>query len=125
MSDDRDQELVAALLRATPAPRVPGDFLARVNARIDETAGWLGFANYRAWTLRLVPVAAVLVLLAILWPASSTVTPAAQSDASDASSTVQSFSPSSYSDWQRDVTANALLEAALNTPAEDRRSGVR
>jgi len=125
MSDDRDQEVVAAVLRETPAARVPADFLARVNARIDETAGWLGLVNYRAWTLGLVPIVAVLVLLAMLWPASSTVTPASKPQTSIAASTTQSFSPSSYSDWERDVTPNALLEAALKTPAEDRRSGVR
>jgi len=125
MSDDRDQEAVAEVLRATPAARVPDDFLARVNAKIDETAGWLGLANYRAWTLGLVPAAAALVLLAILWPVSSSVTQPSQPAPSNAASSVQTFSPSSSLDWQRDVTSNALLEAALNTPAGARRSDVR
>jgi hypothetical protein len=111
--DERDQDAVAALLNATPRVDVSADFLARVNARIDETEGWLGLANFRAWTLGLVPAAAALVLIAVLWPA----TPAKPDSATTARSQVassQSFTPSSYNDWQRDVTANALLEAALS-----------
>jgi hypothetical protein len=116
-AEDRDQEAVAAVLRATPQARVSDDFLARVNARIDETAGWLGLADFRAWTLGLVPAAAVLVLIAILWPSSPSVTSAA-SQASTSQTSSQTFSPASYNDWQQDVPANALLEAALHSPAE-------
>jgi hypothetical protein len=29
----------------------------------------------------------------------------------------ETFTPASFSDWQQDVTANALLEAALRSPA--------
>ena len=117
MSDDRDQELVAGVLRETPKASVPSDFLARVNARIDETSGWLGVADFRAWTLGLVPAAAALVLVALLWPASTSsrsVTSAATQ------TTAQTFSPSSYTDWQQDVTANALLDAALRPIADNR-----
>jgi hypothetical protein len=112
--DARDQEAVSALLRATPPASVSADFLARVNARIDKAAGWLGLADFRAWTLGLVPAAVVLMLVAILWPAttatpvSATPTPTPAQAASS-----QTFTPSSYSDWQQDVSANALLEAAL------------
>ncbi len=125
-SDDRDQDAVAAALRALPQAHVSDDFLARVNARIDETAGWLGLADFRAWTLGLVPAAAILVLLAILWPgpASSTAAPPPQPVATESSSSA-TFSPASYSDWQRDVTANALLDAALQPRAADLRHDVR
>ena len=112
--EDRDQEAVAAVLRATPRARVSDDFLARVNTRIDETTGWLGLADFRAWTLGLVPAAAVLVLIAILWPSSTRVTSVTSS---------QTFSPASYNDWQQDVPANALLEAALHSPAERPKDG--
>jgi len=110
--NDRDQDAVAAVLRATPPADVSADFLARVNARIDGTAGWLGLADFRAWTLGLVPAAAALVLIAILWPStppSSTIAASAQTHVTSS----QTFAPSSYTDWQQDVTANALLEAAL------------
>src|SRR5690349_9254870 len=117
MSEDRDQELVAGVLRETPTASVSSDFLARVNARIDETAGWLGLADFRAWTLGLVPAAALLVLLAILWPTAVTTSPPAVPPTQTSS---QTFTPSSYTDWQQDVTANALLEAALRPVADNR-----
>ena len=113
-----DQDPVAALLRATPPVTVPTDFLTRVNARIDDTAGWLGLADFRAWTLGLVPAAAALVLVAILWPAAPAATAAPASAPPTQTQVVssQTFTPSSYSDWEQDVTANALLEAALRAP---------
>jgi hypothetical protein len=122
-----DHDPVAALLRATPPAPVSADFLTRVNARIDETAGWLGLADFRAWTLGLVPAAAVLVLLAILWPAApaANASPLSATPAQAQVVSSQTFTPSSYSDWEQDVTANALLEAALRGPASagvDRRN---
>jgi hypothetical protein len=115
--DDNDQELVATALASRPTPTVSSGFLARVNARIDAAReeGWFGLADFRVWTLRLVPAAAALALIAILWPASAastrlqTSTPAVSAPAT----VTQRFTPSSASDWQRDVTANALLEAAM------------
>jgi hypothetical protein len=106
MTDD-DRDLVSAVLASMPPPVVRADFVARVNARIDaepSVNGWLGLADFRVWTLRLVPAVAALALIAVLWPATSSV-----------SSTTpgSSFSPASVSDWQRDISANALLEAAL------------
>jgi len=114
---DRDQEAIAALLRETPAAPVSSNFLARVNERIDETAGWLGLTNFRAWTLGLVPAAAALVLLAILWPATTVTSSSATLTGAPQISSAQTFTPASYTDWQQDVTANALLEAALRSPA--------
>ena len=105
MSSEEDQTRVAAILSSMPPADVPADFAARVNARIDETSGLFGLADFRAWTLRLAPLAAGLALIALLWPAtpgrSSAVTPAT------------SFSPTSVTDWQQDVSADALLAAAL------------
>jgi hypothetical protein len=110
---DDEQERVAALLRSMPPPDVCDDFVARVNARIDATAGWFALADFRAWTLGLAPAAAALALVAVFWSApeaapavATTATPAAAS----------AFSPSSSSDWQQDVSGDALLDAAL-TPA--------
>src|SRR5689334_10900576 len=96
-SDERDQEAVAALLRATPPARVSSDFLARLNQRIDETAGWLGLADFRAWTLGLIPAAAALLLAAVLWPASSSVKPVTDTDTAKTAAS-QPFIPSSYAD---------------------------
>jgi hypothetical protein len=118
---DEDQDLVAGILASMPPPDVPADFLARVNARIDETAGWIGLADFRLWTLRLVPAAAVLALIAIVWPVGPAST--ARSPASPSVTTTQAarFSPSSAGDWQKDVTADALLDAALHFSPGDAR----
>jgi hypothetical protein len=115
-----EQDTVAALLRSMPPPDVRGDFVGRVNARIDATAGWFGLADFRAWTLGLAPAAAALALVGMFWSA-----PGSSSSAASAASTsaigAQSFSPASSTDWQTDATGDALLDAAL-TPAEDARA---
>ena len=109
--DDRDQDLVAATLRSAPPPEVSPAFLARVNARIDDDgrAGWFGLLDFRAWTLRLAPVAAAVALIALLWP-DVAIDPTPATTVSEVANT---FTPSSQEDWQQDVSANALLEAAL------------
>jgi hypothetical protein len=116
-TEDRDQEAVAAVLKSLPAQEVSPGFVARVNARIDETAGWLGLADFRKWTLGLVPAAAALVLAAILWPAAPSAPSSSASSSNSSSPSSSPFMPSSYEDWQRDVTANALLETALSAKA--------
>jgi hypothetical protein len=118
-----EQDLVAAVLRSTPPPHVRGDFVARVNARIDATAGWFGLADFRAWTLRLAPAAAALALAAVFWsaPASATTSSPGPDGGSTSTATgASSFSPASTSDWQQDVTGDALLEAALTTAGSSR-----
>jgi hypothetical protein len=110
MTEDDDQKQVAALLASMPPPDVPGDFVSRVSARIDQSEGWFGVADFRAWTLRLAPVAAGLGLIAVLWPG------AAAGTTSSSPSTVTAsadFSPTSATDWQQEVSADALLAAAL------------
>jgi hypothetical protein len=109
--DDRDQDLVAATLASAPPPEVSPAFLARVNARIDaeERAGWFGLLDFRAWTLRLAPVAATVALIALLWPD----TPIDRTPVTTVTEAADTFTPSSEDDWQQDVSANALLEAAL------------
>ena len=109
---DEDQEAVAAILASRAQPDVPADFVARVNARIDATAGWFGLADFRLWTLRLAPLAAALGLFAVLWPAA-----APTGTATVPAATAAGFSPASATDWQQDVSAEALLEAALQ-PAQ-------
>jgi hypothetical protein len=110
--NEDEQELIAAILRSAPPSGVPADFLARVNARIDETSGWLGVADFRVWTLRLAPAAAALALVAALWSVPST--PASLTTNTSAAVTGGArFSPASSSDWQTEMTGDALLEAAL------------
>lgn len=113
-----EQDVVAAILRATPPPDIRGGFVARVNARIDGGAGadWLGLPDLRLWTLRLAPAAAALGLVAALWrtPAQAPAMPAVPAAApSAAAATPSTFSPASSTDWQKDVSGDAMLEAAL------------
>ena len=110
---DHDPDLVASVLGSMPPPDVPADFLARVNARIDETAGWFGLADFRLWTLRLAPAVAALALIAVLWSGGSS-SSATGGSAPASSSPAASFSPASAVDWQQEVSADALLEAALH-----------
>jgi len=112
-----DQDAVAAILASVPPPRVTPAFLARVNARIDADAGtgWLALADFRVWTLRLAPLAAALALIAVLWP-----TGGVEPSAPAVASAQQTFTPASAADWQQDVAANAMLEAALSGSAHAR-----
>lgn len=119
LEPDDDQSLVAAVLASRRETSVPDDFGARVNARIDETSGWLGIADFRAWTLGLVPAAAAVALVAIFWPGAATTssqptTPVTQGIRED-------FSPASVADWQQEISADALLDAAMHHATGDTR----
>jgi hypothetical protein len=115
---ENEQDAVAAILKSMPPPDVRGDFVARVNARIDEaqSAGWLGLADFRLWTLRLAPAAAALVLVALFWgtPSSSDGGKSVTTAPESAVATPATFSPAASGDWQRDVTGDALIDAALS-----------
>lgn len=108
MTEDDDQVIVAALLASVPPPDVPADFVARVNARIDGTDGWFGVADFRLWTLRLAPAAAVLAVIVVLWPGTSIETTSTASTVA-----ADTFRPASPGDWQQEVSSDALLAAAL------------
>lgn len=66
------QREVAGWLRSRPVDRVPDEFAARLSRRLDEEARtdqsmpWLGIADWRVWTLRLAPLAALLLLFVLL-----------------------------------------------------------
>jgi anti-sigma factor RsiW len=117
-----DQRAVRAMLSSEPLVDAPADFLDRVNARIDETAGWFGLTDFRQWTLRIAPAAAALALIGVLglgpsrWLTSTTPESVRQSAAQSVAAPVN-FTPASDADWQRDVTPDALLDAALHASA--------
>ena len=82
------QRAARALVAARPELPVPAGFAARVLAALPErhtpAAGWLDALNWRAWTLRLAPVAGALFVGAALGlgPSGET-TPAGAVDFSD------------------------------------------
>src|SRR6185436_11392437 len=59
-----EQRAVARIIQARPGTPVPPGFHTRLAARLGGEAGILGLANWRAWTVGLLPVAGGLVLMA-------------------------------------------------------------
>ena len=60
------QRHVATLLSERPAADVPLGFAGRVMVNLEPVSGWMEALNWRVWTFRLVPVAAALVVVAVL-----------------------------------------------------------
>ena len=113
------QRQVAAILASAVQNEVSPAFLARVNRRIDGSEGWLELVDFRAWTLRLAPIAATLALVAVLGIGARTSPSSSSTPTASTVTTASTFSPSNAADWNRDVTANALLEAALRRAGGD------
>jgi len=107
------QRAVAARLRSRPADRVSGQFSARLAAALDDASGWFGVADWRAWTLRLAPVAALLaafVLLGSSPPDSSPTLDDWTLDTNDMSSTATLLL---QSDASPEVKLDALVESIV------------
>ena len=113
-----DQIAVREWLSSTQDAAVPAGFAERVRACIDDSQTLLGVADFRLWTLRLAPLAALLALGAWLGLGAATAsTPASAPTVATASAV---FTPARAADWQRSVSGNALLEAALSaSPSGD------
>ena len=121
-----EQRGVAGLLRGRLETAAGPGLSARVSARIDAEdagdAGWLGLANWRAWTAGLLPVAGALTIAAFL--AGDTTRTESYDATADAST-------STFDDWtapsgsrgpasallQPGTSGDALLEAVLTGAA--------
>jgi anti-sigma factor RsiW len=113
------QRSVSAVLRMRPADRVTPGFVARLGERIDEASGWFGIADWRAWTLRLAPVAAALALAAYLGlaaPASSSATVEEWTLGVSESSTASLL-------LQSDVSADSVMESMITGELPGAREG--
>jgi hypothetical protein len=106
-----DQIAVRAWLTNTPDACVPDGFRDRVRARIEKDEGVFGVADFRLWTLRLAPLAALLALAACLGLGAKP--SGALTGATTVAAASTGFSPSRVVDWERTVSGDALLEAAL------------
>ena len=107
------QRVVAASLRARPAERVSPMFARRLAARlapIDRDEGWLGLADWRAWTVRLAPVAIVLALAAVLTTGQTGAAPLSLEEW--AVSNTESSSVATLL-WDAEVTSAAVVEQML------------
>jgi hypothetical protein len=106
---------VKRTLASMPLAPVSADFAWRVRQRV--APRWLDMANWRAWTLRLVPVAAALIAMLLILPGrGETVDTQAQSLSSVIDSwTATAGASGSDVELLLDPQAhpNALLNAAL------------
>lgn len=104
------QRVVSAWLRTRPADRLSPQFAARLAARLDEASGWFGIADWRAWTLRLAPVAAALALATYLGLGASTQAPTTTIE----EWTLGGIDSSTESDlWDSGVSAESVMETML------------
>lgn len=60
------QILVRRVLAARPDERLPSGFAARLSARLDaeRASNWLEVADWKTWSIRLLPIAAGMLLFA-------------------------------------------------------------
>lgn len=108
------QRLVAGMLRERLQTPVRPGLAARVAARIDgQEEGWLGLANWRAWTVGLAPVAAALLVAAYLDIARSSTTAAAPSTPPSIHEWTTGSTSASDVFLQPSTTGDALIEAVL------------
>jgi len=118
------QLAVVAVLARRPAAPVPAGLAARIAAEVALEAGWLGVANWRGWSFRLAPVAAGLVLAALLW-GGRTAAPAVDTTGS-LTPIVETWMmgerdslPATSVFWQQDITADTLLATVLRSAPDD------
>ena len=116
------QRSVSAVLSARPVAEAPLGFVSRVMTHLVAAPGWLDVLNWRVWTFRLAPVAAVLVVVAALgFGPTEAAAPLEFSDlvaawvAEEDAETLSAFSLL----WQEEVTDDTLLEAVLTADPDE------
>ena len=97
-----NQEIARQALRSLPMPAVSPDFTARVRQRTAGRLAWLDAANWRAWTLGMMP-AAVLLVVALWLPL--------QRDASWSMTAVLDY-------WSRGATSDQEMQMLLDPNTE-------
>ena len=116
------QRDVAAVLSARPDGAPPLAFATRVMAHLDGPPAWLDVIDWRRWTVRLAPVAAALLVVAVvgLGPVEA-VEPIEFSDlVTDWVGVDDAAGPPAFSLlWQEEVTEDTLLEAVLTASPDE------
>ncbi len=108
-ADLETQRTVAAWLHTRPADHVSPEFATRLSAELDVASGWLGVADWRVWTLRLAPVAAVLAIATLLGLGGPTERPVSIEDWTMVST--DASSPATL--LQSDVNPESLMESLI------------
>lgn len=107
------QRAVATALRARPADPVSPLFARRVAERLDRLdrdQGWIDIADWRAWTVRLAPAAAVLALAAWLTTGQTGAAPLSLEEWAVSNAETSSVTTLL---WDSEVTSEALVEQML------------
>jgi predicted anti-sigma-YlaC factor YlaD len=102
-----EQAAVKRMLADLPPIEVSRGFAARVRERVEQRPWWMPAGNWRLWTLRLAPVAALLTILAWL---------PLQGDAAGGVTVTTSVQVSALESWATDAVtagANAAGETAV------------
>jgi len=110
------QARVASILSARPETEASLGFTHRVMANLETEPDWLDLLNWRAWTFRLAPVAAALVMVAALgFEPTEAAEPLEFSDLVTDWVVEQDgeVSPAVSLLWQEEVAEETLLEAVL------------
>jgi anti-sigma factor RsiW len=117
------QEEVAALLRSRPPLDVSPAFTRRVLDRVAAVPAWADVIDFRKWTWRLSPVAAALLLAALLLPSNRAATTSVEARPSNepaigimeswVTPTNASTLPATALLWQPNVSNDALLVTVL------------
>jgi hypothetical protein len=120
-----DQRAVSRVLRSRPSDLPSSAFSSSLAARLDRAGSWLLIADWRVWSFRLSPAAALLACAALLWqpvfkPPPQPLTLAQWLTISDTSS------PASVL-WRRDVAADVVVEVMLTgrVANDGARNGIR
>ena len=123
-----DQQVVINVLLRRPDVAVSWGFPGRVIASLETAARWLDVLNWRLWTYRLAPLAACLLVIAVL-----SVGRTVQVEPLEFSELVEAWVTEEGSDtrptftlfWQEDVTEETLLDAVLTADADEPLEGAQ
>jgi predicted anti-sigma-YlaC factor YlaD len=117
---------VAAVLASRPEERVAPSFAAQLAERLDRESGWFGLADWRVLTLRLAPIAALLLLAAgvVVERTGTTSSPTVEATGS-LSAVVETMAgvendrqPVTSVLWQASASDDAVLLAVLAAPSD-------
>ena len=99
-----EQAAVKRMLADLPPVAVSRGFAARVRERVEQRPWWMPAGNWRLWTLRLAPIAALLAIFAVL---------PLRGDATGAGTVTTTAPVSALESW-----ATAAFEAGANAAGE-------
>lgn len=113
-----DQRAVRQALAARPTLRAQPDFASRVAAAIEADQSWLDRLDFRAWTWRLVPVAAALSF--VTWMVVRGAATAATPGPTSTDAAIDADLPVAAALWDPSVSDTAVLSLMLRASANDK-----